>query len=77
MKTLLKNCNLISPDIELDGAAILIDGQKIKQIFTSDDKLPEADKVIDVKGNMVMPGFVDVHCTDAPVSISAMRLTKP
>ena len=62
MATLLKNCHLISPDVDLDNAAVLIEGEKIKRIFAPGDALPEADTVIDLEGDMVMPGFVDVHC---------------
>ena len=62
MSTLLKNCHLISPDVDLDNAAILIEGEKIKRIFGPGDELPNADEVIDVQGDMVMPGFIDVHC---------------
>ncbi len=60
--TLLKNCRLISPDIDLESASILVDGEKIKRIYTSCDTLPEADRVVDLEGNMAMPGFADIHC---------------
>ncbi len=62
MTTLLKNCRLISPDTDLNCAAILIEGDKVKRIFAPGDALPDADKVIDLNGNMAMPGFIDVHC---------------
>ena len=56
---LLKNCHLISPDVDLDNAAILIEGEKVKRIFAPGDALPAADAVMDMEGDMVMPGFVD------------------
>ena len=62
LTTLLKNCHLISPDIELHNAAVEICGDKIRRIYLAGESLPQAEKVIDAAGNMVMPGFVDVHC---------------
>ena len=62
MKTLLKDCQLVSPEMELEGASILIENDRIKRIYTCDDELPEADQVIDIQGDFVMPGFIDVHC---------------
>ena len=62
MNMLFKNCNLISPDVELDGASILVENNMIRKIFAKGDALPQADKVIDVNGEMTVPGFVDVHC---------------
>lgn len=60
--TLFKHCHLISPDVDLFDAAILVDGNKIKQVFAAGDTLPAADKTIDAQNHMVMPGFIDVHC---------------
>lgn len=34
----------------------------IRKIFAKGDALPQADEVIDVNGEMTVPGFVDVHC---------------
>ena len=62
MNMLFKNCNLISPDVELEGASILVEDRTVRQIFAKGDPLPAADKVIDVKGEMTVPGFVDIHC---------------
>lgn len=62
MNMLFRNCNLISPDVELDGASILVENNMIRKIFAKGDALPQADKVIDVNGEMTVPGFVDVHC---------------
>jgi len=61
MLTLIKNAHLVSPDLEMQNAAIVIAEGKIAQV------LPEAPsafsgKVIDAAGKYVMPGFVDVHC---------------
>jgi len=62
MSLLLKNCHLISPDQNFAGSAILIENGKIKRVYADGDTLPSADKVIDVKGAMTLPGFIDVHC---------------
>ena len=62
MKTLIRNCRLISPDTELECAAVLIENERIRRVFAPGDALPQADRVIDAEGNMVVPGFIDVHC---------------
>lgn len=63
MSILIKNCRLISPDVDLNSAAVLVEGKNIKRIYAPGDALPEADvQVVDVEGAMVMPGFVDIHC---------------
>jgi len=62
MSILLKNCHVISPDYDLENLAVLIEGEKIKQLFPEGSALPEADEVIDAQGQMVVPGFIDVHC---------------
>ena len=62
MSTLLTNCRLISPDQDLAGSSILIENGVIKRIYAAGDALPAADEVVDVKGAMTMPGFIDVHC---------------
>jgi N-acetylglucosamine-6-phosphate deacetylase len=61
MKTLIKNCRLISPDIEIKNASIYIEDKFIKKIFAGEDDLPEADSVYDAKGKMAFPGFIDIH----------------
>lgn len=59
---LLTSCHIISPDFEAFDAAVLIDGDTIKRIYVDSADLPKADEVIDLGGNMLMPGFIDTHC---------------
>ena len=53
MRLILKNCNVM--------------GKEIRDIYISDGKFcapygeSEADRIIDVKGNLVTPGLVDMH----------------
>src|SRR5699024_3595350 len=58
MTILLKNANIIEEDNQLELVNVLIQDKKIKAI---DNKEHEADKVIDLKGKLLMPGLVDVH----------------
>jgi N-acetylglucosamine-6-phosphate deacetylase len=62
MSILLTNCHVISPDYDVENIAVLIEGEKIKQLYPQGTALPKADEVIDAKGQMVVPGFIDVHC---------------
>ncbi len=59
---LIINCHLISPDIDMHSCAICIEGSKIKSIYSAGSTLPNDEHIIDAKGQMVMPGFIDVHC---------------
>lgn len=61
MKTLITNAHVISPGIDLVGASVLIDGKQIAAILQPGDPEPAADLVIDAQGQMLMPGFIDIH----------------
>ena len=46
MKTLLlKNCYLVSPDVEMENASVYVEGELIKKIFVEGDELPKADEI--------------------------------
>jgi len=60
--TLITNCHIISPEFEAFDASILVENDTIKRVYVDAETLPPADVTIDAQGNMVMPGFVDVHC---------------
>src|SRR3989338_1809605 len=57
MPLLLKNCRIIVKD-KTYSKNILIKNGKISKIT---NKEPKADKVIDVKNNLVLPGLIDAH----------------
>lgn len=59
MKRLIKNGILVNGEKSGPGD-VLLDGEKILCVAESmDDSL--ADEVVDVKGKLVFPGFIDVH----------------
>lgn len=62
MYTLIKNCRLVSPGVDMPLASILIDGDKIVQISAGECAAPAGAEVIDAGGLTAVPGFIDVHC---------------
>ncbi|MDD5597306.1 MAG: N-acetylglucosamine-6-phosphate deacetylase [Victivallaceae bacterium] len=62
MLTLLKNCHLISPELELYRAFLLLRDAWIKDILPAGAPLPEADRVYELAGQITVPGFIDIHC---------------
>ncbi len=60
-KTIIINAHVISPDVDIENAAIVIEGKKIKSVGKKAPAAKPGDTVVDVKGQYVMPGFIDVH----------------
>ena len=60
MKTIIINAHVISPGLDLEGATVIIENGIIKSVKKS-AKAVKADTVVDVKGQYLMPGFIDVH----------------
>ena len=87
MKTIIKNAHVISPDVDIENATVVIEGKKIKQV-TAKSIAAKADKsttVVDVKGQYLMPGFIDVHthgalthdfCDAAPEAVFELAKAK-
>ena len=62
MRTLFKDAYLISPDVELEGASVLVEDGIIRHVYACGDKLPEqVDRTVMVQGDMLVPGFADIH----------------
>ena len=62
-KTAIVNAHVISPGVDIENATITIEGTKIKSVRAGKSAV-KADKttsVVDVNGQYVMPGFIDVH----------------
>ena len=62
MSMLICNAHLITPGIDVAGASVLVDGRRIANVFMPGEELPPADERYDAAGNMLMPGFIDMHC---------------
>jgi len=59
MRTVIKNAHVVNPSSEFDGD-IVIEGRLIKDVGPTCEPSP-SDTVIEVQGNMALPGFIDVH----------------
>ena len=67
MKILIKNGKLVDPANDVDAFYdVLIDGDKVAEVAQDIDPevLGEGDRLIDVFGKVVMPGFIDLHDSD-------------
>ena len=82
MKQLLTNCELFDGDNVRTGYALLIDGGVIADIVAEGDVPDGVDKVIDLKGNLLAPGLLDLQVNggggvlfnDAPTVESLRRM---
>ena len=86
-KGLIKHAYIVSPGYELDDGAIVIENGKIAQILEPGTPYPtDTDWVYDAEGELVMPGFIDVHThgaagvdvcdADDPTAIEATSATR-
>lgn len=61
MMLLLAGGDLALPDRLLSGASLLVDGDRIAAIEPRIVDAPKGARRIDVRGCLVVPGFIDVH----------------
>lgn len=61
MSLLIANCRVVSPDVDLPNAAVLVEGDTIAGVYPAGRQAPAADTVFDAAGAMLMPGFIDIH----------------
>lgn len=65
MKTLISNTRIVSPDLDIPAASVLLENGRISAVFKPGETLPASDLCIDADGRMLMPGFFDIHCHGA------------
>ena len=62
-RTVIINAHVISPDVDLANATVVVEESKIRSVGVS-RRTPKADAlttVVDLRGQYLMPGFIDVH----------------
>ena len=60
MKTAIINCILLTPFRYVENAGVLIEGEKILELFEGKPPV-QAERIVDAKGAYVSPGFIDMH----------------
>ena len=61
MKTLIVNAHVISPDVDLRKACVVLEKGRIRQVTTEVVPKKGFDTVVDLRGKYLVPGFIDVH----------------
>ena len=61
MKTLILNAHVISPDVDLKMASVVIEKGRIRLVTTATVPKTGFDTVVDARGKYLVPGFIDVH----------------
>lgn len=75
MKTLIKNGLLIDPAAGVHARLnLLLEDGRVAAVT---DAEPEADRVIDAKGKVVSPGFLDMHMHEDPVEADGTIYAHP
>lgn len=60
MRKLVTNARVVSPDLDLPNAAVLIEDGRIAAVIEGNN-LPNSAEKIDAGGKLLMPGFIDIH----------------
>ena len=85
MSLLIRNATVITPGLRMEGAAILIQEERIRRVYPQGAQLPQAEESYDAQGMMVFPGFLDMHfhgamgyetTTDDPKAMDAIGRAK-
>ncbi len=58
--TLIKNAHLVSPDLEIFNASVLLKDGFIQAVQDNPKGL-KADETLDAQGKLMVPGFIDTH----------------
>ena len=63
MKTTIVNAHVISPGIDLENAVVVIENGRIRSVRKGpvSVKADRNNTVVDIRGQYLMPGFIDVH----------------
>lgn len=69
---LITNGPLFDGKLLFDRGAVLVEGEKIRQIFDEPVCIKEAE-TIDAKGHLIMPGLVDLHSDSLERSIEKRK----
>ena len=59
MKTLIRNCRIVSPGVDIPRGDILIEGDRI--VAVGGECPGDADQTIAGEGLIAAPGFIDIH----------------
>ena len=60
MKKLLKNCRIISPDVDIARGYVIVENDTITAVGMGD--APQFDgEILDLDGKNLLPGFIDIH----------------
>ena len=62
MRTLIRDCNIASPGVEVKHGSILFKDNIIYSVLTPGESLPDADLVVQANGLTAIPGLIDIHC---------------
>lgn len=74
MKKIFINGSIVTRERVLKGFALIVEGERIEAVVEQEDAALEGAQVIDLQGDYLMPGFVDIH-SDMIESILQPRST--
>jgi len=85
MKTLLAHAHVISPGVDMPRASVVLEGARIVSVTKGALARSGFDRVEDLKGALVLPGFIDVHlhgaggcdvCDGTPAAVETIAALK-